>query len=164
MRAGPLDMVILSDPEDVRHFFSSKSFVDKPEIEAINYFRLHAKLANGLAFRYLYYQLNNANTDSSSSNGTTWERGRGIANKTLINPQIVQSFAGAMNQNADKVVAKWKKEGSGLKTVAPDLDAYATDSILFKFPSFLTGKVLSLSLTMILSDRQDCIRGGSESD
>lgn len=85
-------------------------------------------------------------------------RSRGIANKTLMSPGIVQGFAAAMIENAgktnkqqkernkkvfnsnkpDKIVAKWKARGDGVILVAPQMDSYTTDSnvFFFSFSSF----------------------------
>jgi len=113
VQAGPLDLLLVTDENLCGSIYQSGNYADKPFVDAILYFRDAADLKDGM----------------SVSNGCKWMRSRGIANKTLMSPGIVQGFAAAMIENADKIVAKWKARGDGVILVAPQMDSYTTDSM-----------------------------------
>jgi hypothetical protein len=46
-----MDLVIVSNADDVGHVFQSKNFIDRPDLDVITHFRKKHDVGMGIAFR-----------------------------------------------------------------------------------------------------------------
>jgi cytochrome P450 len=103
------EFLLLSNADAVQEVLQSNKWISRPQEPY---------------FAYCYSRITNKPNSYGLTmrEGDDWKLHRRIANKALLTPKVVDSFAPAINRHSIKLVNKWKEADSGKKPVVVNAD------------------------------------------